>query len=799
MGIRINRVAVLGSGVMGQGIAAHLANAGIPSYLFDIAPSELTEQEAARGLSLEDRQVRNRISEAGYASMLKAKPALLYHKKLASLVTPCNYEDDSGKLGEVDWIVEVVVERLDVKQKVFAMVDELRKPGTVVSSNTSGLSVAGMAEGRSDDFRRHFMVTHFFNPVRYMRLLELVPGEDTDPELLAAMADFGANILGKGIVFGKDTPNFVGNRIGTFGMTSVFHWMDEMGVGVTEADKIFGPATGRPKSAVFRTSDVVGLDTMAHVLTTVAQASPDDPWAARFAVPEVLRKLVERGDLGEKTGAGFYKKSRDAAGNRQILALNLETMEYEEQPKVRFDSIGAARSLESAAEKVREVVWFDDTAGKLAWKVTAETCVYSAELLGEIADDIVNIDRALRWGFNYEMGPFETWDAIGVERSVERMREEGMTVPGVVETMLAKSEGTWYVRRDGELRYWDVVDEDYLPVPGMEGIVTIADLEVIERNDGATLYDMGDGVGLVEFHTKMNSIDAQIVEMIEKACDMVDDGSLMGLVVGNEAPNFSVGANIGLVGMLAMSNMWGELEAAVAGIQHAYMRMKYCKGPVVAAPRGMALGGGCEAVMHSDLVRASAETYMGLVELGVGVIPAGGGCKEMAFRHYGSVPAGVNANLFPFMEKIFRTIGMATVSTSAEEARDLGYLRAGDRIHLNPDTLLAAAKADVLALVEAGYSPPMPTTVPVPGRDGIAAIEIAAHGMRGGEYISEYDEHLAKRLAYVICGGDVAQGTQLSEQDFLDLEREVFVELCHEEKTLERIQHMLGTGKALRN
>lgn len=799
MGIRINRVAVLGSGVMGQGIAAHLANAGIPSYLFDIAPSELTEQEAARGLSLEDRQVRNRISEAGYASMLKAKPALLYHKKLASLVTPCNYEDDSGKLGEVDWIVEVVVERLDVKQKVFAMVDELRKPGTVVSSNTSGLSVAGMAEGRSDDFRRHFMVTHFFNPVRYMRLLELVPGEDTDPALLAAMADFGANILGKGIVFGKDTPNFVGNRIGTFGMTSVFHWMDEMGVGVTEADKIFGPATGRPKSAVFRTSDVVGLDTMAHVLTTVAQASPDDPWAPRFAVPDVLQKLIERGDLGEKTGAGFYKKSRDAAGNRQILALNLQTMDYEEQPKVRFDSIGAARSLESAAEKVREVVWFDDMAGKLAWKVTAETCIYSAELLGEIADDIVNIDRALRWGFNYEMGPFETWDAIGVERSVERMREEGMTVPGVVETMLAKSEGTWYVRRDGELLYWDVVDEDYLPVPGMEGIVTIADLEVIERNDGATLYDMGDGVGLVEFHTKMNSIDAQIVEMIEKACDMVDDGSLMGLVVGNEAPNFSVGANIGLVGMLAMSNMWGELEAAVAGIQHAYMRMKYCNGPVVAAPRGMALGGGCEAVMHSDLVRASAETYMGLVELGVGVIPAGGGCKEMAFRHYGSVPAGVNANLFPFMEKIFRTIGMATVSTSAEEARDLGYLRVGDRIHLNPDTLLAAAKADVLALVQAGYSPPMPTTVPVPGRDGIAAIEVAAHGMRGGEYISEYDEHLAKRLAYVICGGDVAQGTQLSEQDFLDLEREVFVELCHEEKTLERIQHMLGTGKALRN
>ncbi|NIA23948.1 MAG: 3-hydroxyacyl-CoA dehydrogenase [Gammaproteobacteria bacterium] len=799
MGTRINQVAVLGAGVMGQGIAAHLANAGIPSLLFDIAPAELTDQEAKKGLTLEDREVRNRISAAGYASMLKAKPALLYHKDLARLVTPCNYEDDADKLGDVDWIVEVVVERLDVKQKIFAMVDERRKPGSIVSSNTSGLSVGGMVEGRSDDFRKHFLVTHFFNPVRYMRLLELVPCEDTDPGLLADMAEFGTNVLGKGIVYGKDTPNFVGNRIGTFGMTSVFHWMEKMGVGVTEADKIFGPATGRPKSGVFRTADVVGLDTMAHVLTTVAESSPDDPWRERFIVPEVLQKLIERGDLGEKTGAGFYKKTRDADGKRKILVLNFETLEYEEQPKVRFDSIGAARKLEAAADKIREVVWFDDKAGHLAWKVTAETCIYSAQLLGEITDDIVNVDRALRWGFNYELGPFETWDAIGVERSVRRMREEGMTVPGVVETLLAKGDGTWYVRRDGTLHYWDVFTEEYLPVPGLEGIITIADLAVLDSNEGATLFDMGDGVGLLEFHTKMNSIDAQIIEMMDKACDWVNEGRLVGLVVGNEAANFSVGANIGLVGMLAMSNMWDELEGAVRGIQNAYMKMKYCEGPVVAAPRGLTLGGGCEAVMHSDAVRAFAETYMGLVELGVGLIPAGGGCKEMAFRYYGSVPVGVDTNMFPFMEKIFKTIGMATVSTSAEEARDLGYLRPTDKVHLNSDTLLASAKKDVLALVETGYSPPRQRTVTVPGRDGIAAIGIAAHTMRGGGYISEYDEHLAKRLAYVICGGDVAQGTERSEQDFLDLEREVFVELCHEEKTLERIQHMLATGKPLRN
>ncbi len=793
----ISRVAVLGSGVMGQGIAAQLANAGIPSYLFDIAPGELTDAEKARGLTLAD--VRNRISDGGFESMQRAKPALLYRKDLASYVTPCNYDDDIDKLGDVDWIVEVVVERLDIKQKVFAMVDEHRKPGTVVSSNTSGLSVAAMAEGRSDDFRRNFLVTHFFNPVRYLHLLELVPCEETDPEVLAQMADFGSRVLGKGIVYGKDTPNFVGNRIGTFAMTSVFHWMTEMGMGVTQIDKIFGPAMGRPKSAIFRTADVVGLDTMDHVLRTIADGSDDDPWKERFVPPKVLSDLIARGDLGAKTKAGFYKKTRGEDGSSQILSLNLDTMEYEEQPSVRFDSIGAARKLDDAGERVKTIVWFDDDAGQIAWKTTAETCIYSAELLGVIADDVVNIDRAIKWGFNYEMGPFETWDAIGVAESVQRMRDEGMAIPPVVETMLAESDGTWYVRKDGGLKYWDVASKAYLSVPGMEGIVQIPDLAVIDSNDGATLYDMGDRVGLVEFHTKMNSIDAQIIEMLDASVDRVNDGELVGLVVGSEATNFSVGANIGLVGMLAMSNMWEELESAIAGIQNAYMKMKYAKGPVVVAPRGMALGGGCEAVLHGGFVRASAESYIGLVELGVGLIPAGGGCKEMAFRHYGSVPPGVDANLFPFMERIFKTIGLATVSTSAEEARDLGFLKPTDKVHLNQDTLLAAAKQDVLSLVEGGYRAPRPATVKVPGRDGLAAIKVAAHGMRGGGYISEYDEHLAAKLGYVICGGDVPQGAELSEQDFLDLEREVFLELCHEAKTIERIQHMLATGKPLRN
>ena len=803
MGIPIKRVAVLGAGVMGQGIAAHLANAGIPSYLFDIAPAELSPAEQGKGLSLDDKAVRNRFANAGLIAIDKSKPPLLYHKDLNRLITPCNYDDDAEKLSECDWIVEVVVERLDIKRKVFDMVEQHRKPGSLISSNTSGLSVADMAEGRSDDFRGHFMVTHFFNPVRYMRLLEMVPCEDTDPDLFQAMADFGENVLGKGIVYCKDTPNFVGNRIGTFGMTSVFHWMDKFGMGITETDKIFGPATGRPKSAVFRTADVVGLDTMAHVLTTVAESCPDDPWQERFQVPSALRELIKKGALGEKTGAGFYKKTRDASGARQIAALNLDTLEYEEQPKVRFDSIGATRNLEQAADKIREMVWFDDEAGRFAWTVTAETCLYSSELLGEIADDVVNIDRALRWGFNYELGPFQTWDAIGVEKSVERMKEEGMAVPESVDVLLAKGEGSWYVRRDGLTYYWDVEREDYLAVPVAErqiSLTTLADQgKIIDQNEGATLYDLGDRVGLVEFHTKMNSIDAQIIEMISRACDRVNNGELVGLVIGNEAANFSVGANIGMAGMLIMADMWDELEDVIRAGQDAYMAMKYCNGPVVVAPRGMALGGGCEAVLHGDAVRASAETYMGLVELGVGVIPAGGGCKEMAFRFYGSAPAAVKPNLFPLMEQIFRTIGMATVAGSAEEARGLGFLRSTDKVTLNPDNVLADAKADVLAMVASGYQPPMPTTVPVPGRDGIATLKVAAHGMRRGGYISEYDEYLARKLATVICGGDVPEGTERTEQDFLDLERIAFLELCHEAKTLERIQHMLSTGKALRN
>ena len=803
MGIPIKRVAVLGAGVMGQGIAAHLANAGIPSYLFDIAPNELTEAERAKGLTLEDRAVKNRFSDAGIVTMLKSRPALLYRKDLAKYVTPCNYADDAEKLGDCDWIVEVVLERIDVKQKVFSMVDEHRKPGSIVSSNTSGLSVASMAEGRSEDFRKHFLVTHFFNPVRYLRLLELVPGDDTDPAVMDLMADFGENVLGKGIVYGKDTPNFVANRIGVFGIMSVLHWAREMGTGITATDKVFGPPMGRPKSAVFRTADMVGLDTLAHVIQTVYDGCAADPWRERFVVPEFLTAMVDKGLLGQKSGAGFYKKSKTPEGKKQILALNLETMEYEEQPKVRMGSIGAARDHSDVAGKVNAMVWAKDTGGELAWKVTAESCIYSAQLLGEIADDIVNIDRGMRWGFAYDGGPFEAWDAMGVAKSVARMKEEGMEVPAVVETMLSKSEGSWYVKKDGIQQYWCVVREEYLPVPVAERLIFLPSLkersQVIHKNMGATLYDMGDGVGCLEFHTKMNSIDADIIAAANDATARVNNGELVGLVVGNEATNFSVGANIMLVLMLSTMRQWDKLEEAVSGIQDAWMGMKHCDGPVVVAPRGMALGGGCECVMHGSHVRALGETYIGLVELGVGVIPAGGGCKELAFRRYGSIPHGVNADLFPLMQDVFMTIGTVKVATSAEEGRQLGFLKATDKITISPDSLLADAKDDVLALVKMGYRKPEPRTVKVPGFNGLGALNIGVHTMKEGKFISEYDMHLGKKLAHVLCGGAVPPGTELSEQDFLDLEREAFVSLCGEPKTQARIQHMLEKNKPLRN
>jgi 3-hydroxyacyl-CoA dehydrogenase len=802
MGIRIKRVAVLGAGVMGQGIAAHLANAGIPSYLFDIAPGELTADEQKKGLTLESRAVRNRIADAGVAAMIKASPALLYRADLASLVTACNYVDDMALIGDCDWIVEVVVERLDIKQRVFADVEKVRKPGSVISSNTSGLSVAAMAEGRSEDFRRHFMVTHFFNPVRYMRLLEMIPCADTDPGVFADMAAFGEKVLGKGIVYGKDTPNFIANRIGVFGSAAVIHWMDEFGVGVVEADKVFGSAMGRPSSAVFRTADLVGLDTMAHVINTIYEGCPKDPWLSRFQVPGFMKDMVAKGLLGGKTGAGFYKKVRGEGGSK-ILAIDLKTLEYGDQPDAKLACIGAARKQDTLAGKIREMVFFDDQYGRLAWKVTAETAIYSAELLGEISDDIVNVDRGMRWGYNWEMGPFEAWDAMGLERSVQRMRDEGMAIPPVVETLLAKGEGSWYVKRNGIQYYWDVVSAEYKPVPIDPRAIYLPFLaeskKVIAHNEGATLYDMGDGVGCVEFHTKMNSIDALIIGMLDEACEKVNAGELAGLVVGNEATNFSVGANVGLVAMLAMNKDWASIEAAVKGIQDAHMKMKYCTGPVVVAPRGMALGGGCECVMHGAAVRAAAESYMGLVELGVGLIPAGGGCKEMALRHYGSIPHGVKADLFPFMEKLFTTVGMAKVSTSAEEARQYGFLKPTDKLSLNPETLLADAKADVLAMLSTGYRPPLARKIPVPGESGIAALKVAIHTMKMGGYLTEYDQFLGHKLAYILCGGAVPTGTELSEQDLLDLEREAFVSLCGEQRTMDRIMNMLQTGKPLRN
>jgi len=639
--------------------------------------------------------------------------------------------------------------------------------------------------------------------VRYLRLLELVPCDDTDPAVYEFMADFGENVLGKGIVHAKDTPNFVANRIGVFGIMSTLHWQKELGLGTTLIDKVFGPAMGRAESAVFRTADIVGVDTLAHVIQTVYDGCADDPWRERFQVPGFMKQMVEQGLTGQKVKAGFYKKTKDDQGKTAILALNLETFEYEPQPKVRLSSIGMARDHEDVAGKVAAMVWAKDEGGQIAWKVSAETCLYAAQLLGEIADDVVNIDRGIRWGFNYEGGPFEGWDAMGVAKSVERMEAEGMEVPAVVKTMLEKSEGSWYVKKNGIQHYWDVVDEAYKPVPIAERLIFLPSLyereKVIDKNMSASLLDMGDGVGCLEFHAKMNAIDQDIIALIHKSVDMVNDGELVGLVVGNEAPNFCVGANVAGVMMAAMMKQFDQIEKLIDELQQGLMKMKYCRGPVVTAPRGMALGGGAEIMMHGAKVRACAETYIGQVELGVGFIPAGGGCKELAFRYYGSVPKGVNAELFPFMQQLFELIGMAKVATSAEEGRELGFLREHDAVTINPEAVLADAKADVLGLVSMGYKPPIEKTVAVPGITGIAALNIGIHTMVSGGFITEYEGFMGRKLAHVICGGDVPAGTQVTEQQFLDLEREAFVALAGEQKTMARIQHMLEKGKPLRN
>ncbi|GMB09056.1 3-hydroxyacyl-CoA dehydrogenase/enoyl-CoA hydratase family protein [Thermolongibacillus altinsuensis] len=791
---QIKKAAVLGSGVMGSGIAAHLANVGIPTLLLDIVPRELTEEEKAKGLTLEHKEVRNRIVNQAMQRLLKQKPAPLMSKENLALIETGNFEDDFHRLSECDWIIEVVVENLEVKKNVFAKVDEVRKQGSIVSSNTSGISIEAMAEGRSEDFRKHFLGTHFFNPPRYLKLLEIIPTKDTAPEVLAFMKEFGENVLGKGVVFAKDTPNFIANRIGTYGLLVTVREMMKGGYSVGEVDSVTGPLIGRPKSATFRTLDVVGLDTFIHVANNVFEKVEGEEKEV-FAVPSFMKTMVEKGWLGSKSGQGFFLKQ-----GKDILELNYETLEYEPRKKLKAPSIEMSKQAKGIANKLKALVYAQDRAGELLWNILSPVLLYSAELLGEIADDIVAIDRAMKWGFGWELGPFETWDAIGVKQAIEKMKAEGRSIPAWVEEMLANGHESFYKREGGNVLFYD--RGEYKAIEENPKVIHIQRLKeergVIKKNSGASLIDLGDDVALLEFHSPNNAIGLDIVQMINDALEEVDR-NYKGLVIGNQGKNFCVGANLAMILMEAQDDNYFEIEFVVRQFQQAMMKIKYSPKPVVVAPFAMTLGGGTEICLPASRIQASSETYMGLVEVGVGLIPGGGGNKELYIKHLNSMPKGVEFDLQKVANKVFETIAMAKVSTSAAEARELNFLSAQDGITMNGDHLIYEAKQAVLSLYESGYKPPIRKKIPVVGETGYATLLLGAQGMYLSGYISEHDLKIAKKLAYVIAGGKVPFGTEVDEQYLLDLEREAFLSLVGEPKTQARMQHMLVKGKPLRN
>lgn len=791
---QIKKAAVLGSGVMGSGIAAHLANIGIPTLLLDIPPRELTDAEKAKGLTLENKAVRNRISEGNRQKLLKQKPAPLTSKKNIGLIEAGNFEDDMERLKDVDWIIEVVVENLSIKKQVFEKVDQHRKPGSIISSNTSGISVEAMSEGRSEDFQKHFLGTHFFNPPRYLKLLEVIPTKKTSSAVLSFMKQFGEDVLGKGVVEAKDTPNFIANRIGTYGLLVTVQEMLKGGYSVGEVDSITGPLIGRPKSATFRTLDVVGLDTFIHVANNVYD-QVDGKEKAVFEVPDFMKVMQEKGWLGSKTGQGFFLKK-----GKEILELNPETLEYGPRQKLKTASTELAKQAKGTAGKLKALVYSDDRSGQLLWNILSPALLYSAQLHGEIADDVTAIDRAMKWGFGWELGPFETWDAIGVEKSVLKMEEAGEEVPAWVKEMLEKGINSFYKEEEGQKYFYH--NGEYRLIEENPKVLNLKQLKkqngVIKKNTGASLVDLGDGVALLEFHSQSNAIGLDIIQMINFAVDEVEK-NYKGLVIGNQGKNFCVGANLGMILMEAQDDNIYELDMVVRHFQNAMMKIKYSAKPVVAAPFGMTLGGGAEVCLPAAHIQASSETYMGLVEVGVGLIPGGSGNKELYMKHLESMPNGVEFDLQKIANKVFESIAMAKVSTSGEEARDNNFLNLADGISVNGDHLLYDAKQAVLALHEKGYKPPVRKKVPVVGETGYATLLLGAQAMLYSGYISEHDLKIAKKLAYVIAGGKVPYGTEVDEQYLLDLEREAFLSLVAEPKSQQRMQHMLLKGKPLRN
>jgi 3-hydroxyacyl-CoA dehydrogenase len=804
---RINKVAVLGAGTMGARIAAQIANAGIPCFLLDIVPPELNAEEKRRGLTLENPSVRNRIVTAGLDAARKSRPAAFFTPETARLVTPGNLDDNIGWCGEVDWIIEAVAENLEIKRRLFERVETVRKPGTIVTSNTSGLPIHLIAEGRSEDLQQHWAGTHFFNPPRYMKLVELIPGPKTLPGVLATLDETCDLRLGKGVVVAKDTPNFIANRIGTYAMLNVLKQMQALEMTIEEVDACTGPAIGQPKSATFRTADIVGLDVLVHVVRNIYENIPNDESREMWKVPAFVEEMMKRGWLGDKTGSGFYKRVKKGAES-EILTLDWQKMEYRPKQKAKFGSIEAGKQVEDTRERLRALTApaldgkAGDKANQFLWGTLSENCLYAARRAPEIANNIVDVDRAMRWGFAWELGPFEVWDAIGVERMAEGLKRAGKEVPPIGSKVLASPRKSFYETEKASTKYFDLDTAAMKLVAEPSGIILLKSLKdrtgVVQTNSGASLIDLGDGVVCCEFHSKMNSIGGDFVAMLHAGINKLGS-EFDAMVIANQAPNFSVGANLMLVLVTAQEGEWDDIHMAVRQFQRVNMAIKYAPGPVVAAPQGMALGGGCEISLHSARILAAAETYMGLVETGVGLIPGGGGTKEMLIRANEHAAGGESLDLFHALKPVFENIAMAKVSTSGEEARSLGYLRPSDLIAMNRDRQVADAKQLALALVREGYHPPAPAEIRVLGEQFLSGAKLAIHMLMRGGFASEYDAVVGRKLAYVLSGGSITAPQTVPEQYILDLEREAFVSLCGERRTQERMAYTLKTGKPLRN
>ncbi len=791
----IDRVAVIGSGTMGGALAAQCANAGLPVVLLDIVPNKLTSDEEKKGLTLESPAVRNRIVTAGLDAVKKSRPAALMSAQIVERIRIGNLQDHFDLLREADWILEAIVENLEIKRALMARLEKIRQPHTIVTTNTSGIPIRDIVANCTTEFKQHFLGTHFFNPPRYLKMLEVIPGEQTLPAVVEAVRAFGENVLGKGVVICKDTPNFIGNRLLAFAGSYGMQYTLEHGYSFNEVDDLTGELIGHPKTASYRLGDLVGIDVMLHVRDNTYAALANDEKRDAFKPPEFLREMVKRGWLGNKSGQGFYKQVKMPEGKREFHVLNPKTLEYQPPKKVFYDSVLQAEAIEDLRERLRFLVAQEDRAGKFIWDTLAANLAYTSNRIPEIADDIFSVDNAIRWGFAYALGPFETWDALGVADTVARMEKQGLKVAAWVKEMLKTGHPSFY--KDG--KYYDLKAKDYQTIPARKGVIVLKDQKVIRHNESASLIDLGDGVACLEFHTKFNALDEGIVEIARATLEEVDR-NFVGVVIGNQGEHFSAGANVMTIGLAAENKEWDKVQAATKALQDFLMAMRYSAKPVVTAPHDYTLGGGCEVAMAGARIVAAAESYVGLVEVGMGLIPAGGGCKEMLRRVVSLGMQTEGIDVLPLLRRVFETVGTAKVATSAAEAQQWGFFAPSDRIVMNKDQQIAQAKQEVLTLAAQNYrAPSRGKNIYAAGERGLAAMRLAIHMMREGKYISDYDKKVGEKLAWVLCGGDLTAPTWVDEQYILDLEREAFVSLCGEEKTRERIWHFLNTGKALRN